>query len=193
MNTGKVIGKSLDVLIGGANLALAIEGKEVTDKLGHLVWDLGNDATPAQFIRVYYAVNVAFRLLNLYSDKTRERLAGVSSLLFTGLYATSFYEVACDYHNKMNWARFGLDLATLSFNAFVVNTIYSNDNNTPSQSTPSTVTSSTQNTIGVEDSSAKYFSLTDRLKGFGRKAVGLVKDKTTEYAPIIQRTACAFY
>ncbi|MBT4540464.1 hypothetical protein HOC35_03040 [Candidatus Woesearchaeota archaeon] len=50
-----------------------------------------------------------------------------------------------------------------------------------------------QKDLDKDDTTAKYSSLTDRLKDLGSKAIGFAKNKTTEYMPAIQRTASAFY
>ena len=193
MKTSKVIGRSLDVLIGGANLAVALQDKAITDKIGHMVWEFNSDSTPAQLIRVYYAMNVGIRLLDLLYEKTTERLAALSSLAFTGLYIASVYDFASQPHNKMNWARMGLDLGTLAFNAFLVTSIYSDNQKPPSQNLPKGEGHRTTEIPEQEDTTAKYSSLTDRVKELGRKAAGLAKDKTTEYLPVIQRAATVFY
>ncbi|MBT4824242.1 hypothetical protein HN695_02540 [Candidatus Woesearchaeota archaeon] len=44
-----------------------------------------------------------------------------------------------------------------------------------------------------DESTTAQFSITDRLKDLGSKAIGFAKNKTTEYTPIIQRTANAFH
>jgi len=185
MKPGKVIGKSLDVLIGGAQLALTLHDKEITDKLGHLVWDLGNASTPAQLIRVYYALNVGMRLLNLYSEKTMEKLAGVSSFAFTGLYASSYYSVGVDPLDKMNWVRFGLDLTTLTFNAFLVKKIYSDKQDPPIQPPDDTLggasdTSYTaEETVSIKDTQRNKFGLIDKLK--------------VNYSTLIQQASIGFH